>query len=292
MMSPQDKIEELRGSLIQHGPYNDRVYLMRLAPDAAADFPDQLVALAKKNDYSKIFAKVQETAAAGFLETGFQEEASIPGFFAGQESALFLCRYLQEARRRERNAAAMDELLSLAEAKQGDELSTLDSSFTVRRCTEADAAAMAAIYRQVFPSYPFPISEPEYLLETMRSHVAYFGIETEGRFVALGSAELDSEAANAEITDFATLPEWTGNSLALHLLRRMERHLRQEGILTAYTIARAMSPGMNITFAKADYQFAGRLKNNTNISGQIESMNVWHKPLMPQAQAASTQSMH
>jgi len=279
-MPPQDTIEELRGSLIQHGPYNDRVYLMRLDPDAGADFPNQLVALAEEKSYSKIFAKVPETAAADFLETGFCEEASIPGFFAGQESALFLCRYLQKARRKESDAAAMEKLLRLAEAKQGDELPPLDVRFTVRRCTEADAEAMAAIYRQVFPSYPFPISEPEYLLETMRSHVAYFGVETKGRLIALGSAELDSEAANAEITDFATLPEWTGNSLALHLLRRMEQYLRQAQIITAYTIARAMSPGMNITFAKAAYQFAGRLKNNTNISGSIESMNVWHKPLL------------
>ncbi len=279
-MPPQDKIEELRGSLIQHGSYNDRVYLMRLDPEAAADFPEQLVALAEENDYSKIFAKVPETAADDFLETGFQEEASIPGFFAGQEDALFLCRYLQEERRKETDTAAMEELLRLAEAKQGDAMPALDSRFTVRRCTEADAGAMAAIYRQVFPSYPFPISEAEYLLETMRSHVVYFGVEAEGRLVALGSAEIDSKAANAEITDFATLPEWTGYSLALHLLCRMEQHLRQEQIMTAYTIARAMSPGMNITFAKAGYQFAGRLKNNTNISGSIESMNVWYKPLM------------
>lgn len=290
-MPPQDKIEELCGSLIQHGPYNDRVYLMRLDPEGAADIPEQLVAFARENDYSKIFAKVPETAAAGFLEIGFQEEADIPGFFVGQENALFLCRYLQKERSKETDAAAMEDILQIAEAKQGDGMPALDTAFTVRRCTEADAAAMAAIYRQVFPSYPFPIYEAEYLLETMRSHVAYFGIETKGRLVALGSAEIDREAANAEITDFATLPEWTGNSLALHLLRRMEQHLRQEQIMTAYTIARAMSPGMNITFAKAAYQFAGRLKNNTNISGKIESMNVWHKPLM-QPKAASNQSMH
>jgi putative beta-lysine N-acetyltransferase len=279
-MIPQDKIEELRGSLIQHGPYNDRVYLMHLAADATADFPDQLVALAEKKGYSKIFAKVPEYAAADFLATGFQEEASIPGFFAGQEAALFLCRYLQEERRKERDAAAMEELLRLAETKQGSSIPALAACFRVRRCTEADTEAMAAIYQQVFPSYPFPISEPAYLLETMRSHVAYFGVETAGKLIALGSAERDSKAANAEITDFATLPEWTGNSLALHLLQHMEQHLRQEQIITAYTIARAMSPGMNITFAKAAYQFAGRLKNNTNISGSIESMNVWHKALL------------
>jgi hypothetical protein len=36
---------------------------------------------------------------------------------------------------------------------------------------------------------------------------------------------------------------------------------------------------MNITFAKLGYRYGGRLINNTNISGSIESMNVWYKSL-------------
>jgi len=47
----------------------------------------------------------------------------------------------------------------------------------------------------------------------------------------------------------------------------------------AYTIARALSAGMNVTFARAGYDYGGTLTNNTNICGQIESMNVWYKPL-------------
>jgi len=55
--------------------------------------------------------------------------------------------------------------------------------------------------------------------------------------------------------------------------------MKARGIKTAYTIARAASPGMNITFGRAGYAFSGRLKNNTQIAGDLESMNVWHKPL-------------
>jgi hypothetical protein len=36
---------------------------------------------------------------------------------------------------------------------------------------------------------------------------------------------------------------------------------------------------MNITFAKQRYALAGTLINNTDISGSLESMNVWYKPL-------------
>jgi putative beta-lysine N-acetyltransferase len=81
------------------------------------------------------------------------------------------------------------------------------------------------------------------------------------------------------MTDFATHPDWLGHGLAVQLLDVMEDHMTERGICTAYTIARAISPGMNITFAKLGYQFGGCLVNNTNISGRIESMNIWHKPL-------------
>ena len=51
--------------------------------------------------------------------------------------------------------------------------------------------------------------------------------------------------------------------------------MRERGLQTAFTIARAYSAGMNITFAKHGYQFGGTLTSNTNISGKIESMNIW-----------------
>jgi hypothetical protein len=44
-----------------------------------------------------------------------------------------------------------------------------------------------------------------------------------------------------------------------------------------YTIARAASHGMNTTFARQGYRFAGTLVNNTHIAGGIESMNVWYR---------------
>jgi putative beta-lysine N-acetyltransferase len=139
---------------------------------------------------------------------------------------------------------------------------------------------MAPLYGQVFATYPFPIAEPDFLAETMASHVTYFGVWSDGEPVALSSAETDRDARNVEMTDFATLPEQRGNGYARMLLARMQTTMRNEGIRTAYTIARAISPGMNITFARQGYRFGGCLVNNTNICGKIESMNIWYRPLM------------
>ncbi len=97
--------------------------------------------------------------------------------------------------------------------------------------------------------------------------------------VALSSAEIDYKSASVEMTDFATLPSWRGKGLAAYLLAMMERFCQAEELKTAYTIARAVSPAINITFSRSGYQWCGRLKNNTQISGCIESMNVWYKKL-------------
>lgn len=281
MSEESDKMEYLKGgSLIQHGPYNHRIYLMKIGAGEQEGLALDLISRARELGYSKIFAKVPEVRKAQFTGAGFLEEAAVPGFYKGEERGLFLGYYLSEERSVEGDKELYEKNLQLAQERANVVSGALDeSSYRLRPCSENDLEEMARLYGRVFPSYPFPIYDPAYLAETMESHVDYFCIERAGRIVALSSAEMDLEKRNVEMTDFATLPAERGNSLALYLLKRMERAMRVKGFKTAYTIARAASPGMNITFAKGGYTFGGRLKNNTNISGRIESMNIWYKGL-------------
>ena len=276
-----DKLEKLScGSLIQHGPYNDRIYFIKPGVDMSGSLPIELIDKAKNQGYSKIFVKVPGEYSQRFLDAGYLKEACIPGFYGGLDSGVFMGYYLTQERSSEADASGLDGVLEIAKSKAGSVIRPFDSGrFVIRECDESDVEEMAVIYRAVFASYPFPIHEPEYLLETMRSHVDYFGVEHEGELVALSSAEMDIASSNVEMTDFATLPDWRGNGFGVHLLACMEKKMQQKGVKTGYTIARAVSAGMNITFAKLGYEFGGRLKNNTNISGDIESMNVWYKSL-------------
>ncbi|MFT6987115.1 MAG: putative beta-lysine N-acetyltransferase [Psychromonas sp.] len=280
-MDSKDIIENFEGSVIQHGRYNDRIYLIKLASEAPATTPCNLIDLAIKNNYSKIFAKVPECHSEMFFAAGFEEEARIPAFYDGKITAVFIGFYLNAERAEEPDLGRMDEILNMALEKQaGKSKCYLNNDVTLRICNEADVVTMAALYKSTFKSYPFPIDNPAYILKTMKSHVDYFGIEVNGQLVAVSSAEMDKQSSNAEMTDFATLPEWRGNGFAQSLLFEMENAMKKKGIKTLYTIARAMSAGMNQTFSKAGYRFGGRLKNNTNISGNIESMNVWYKHLI------------
>jgi len=282
MISTPDIIETRFGALLQHGPFSRRIYLMKMGDADPRKLPDQLDALAREHGYTKIFAKLPRGSEGEFVANGYRVEASVPGFYRGETDALFLARYLDPARAESPEAGEIDRIVELASAKPAIAPPPLSAEFTLRACTCDDVAEMAEIYREVFPTYPFPIHDPAWLLETMESHIDYFGVEDAqqgGRLVALASSEMDLDGLNVEMTDFATLPEFRGRNLALHLLAEMEEAMRQKGMRTAYTIARAVSPGMNITFAKAGYKFSGTLVNNTNISGGIESMNVWYKKL-------------
>jgi len=279
-MDVEDKVINYNGSIIQHGRYNDRIYLMKLAPMPSDNHPHQLIDLAEKNKYSKIFAKVPERRAQIFFDAGFLEEARIPAFYSGREAAVFMGFYLKSERSIEADPDRIEEIISIALAKETEDLSKINDSPRVRACDEGDAEALVNIYKDIFATYPFPIHDPDYILGTMKSNVDYFGIESDGKLVAVSSAEMDKHSSNVEMTDFATLIDYRGYGYAKYLLARMDVEMKKKNIKTAYTIARSMSPGMNITFSKAGYQFGGRLKNNTHISGNIESMNIWYKSLI------------
>lgn len=282
-----DTIETLDGAMIQHGPLNKRIYVMKLGAAEPGTLLPRLDAMASQNGYTKIFAKVPRTCVDAFKQHGYKKEAQVPGFFNGTQWACFMAKYFCPRRKIASDAGRLDEVMKITIQKCSSRPELGAGRTLLRPCAEEDVEQMIAVYKKVFPSYPFPIHDPDYLLETMNSHVAYFAVEEDGRIVALSSAEMDTHAGNAEMTDFATLPEMRGNNYAIHLLEYMEARMRDRGMKTAYTIARAASPGMNITFARAGYAYGGRLINNTNISGKIESMNVWYK-LLDASAAPST----
>lgn len=271
----------LAGATIQHGKKSNRIYLMKPGSADLQQLLPDMEELAAEHGYTKIVAKVPEHTQETFLQGGYTEEAFIPGFYRGEGKALFLCKYLNDKRRKVLDIEAIEDVLKLAAAaaQKTTRLRPLPGELTLRMCTQQDTEIMSSIYQEVFPSYPFPIDDPAYLKETMQSHIDYFGAATGDRLIALASSEMDLDNLNVEMTDFATLPQARGKGLAGHLLGMMETAMKERGMATAYTIARAVSAGMNLTFAKAGYTFSGTLWNNTGISGGIESMNVWYKPL-------------
>jgi len=275
-----DKILKVQESIIQHGPLNNRIYLMKLAGSDIPQIIKSLDKLCEEKKYSKIIVKVPKERLPVFEDNGYILEASIPGFFNGTGDVAFISKYSTKERYRERKGDRIKEILSIAKEKynQADELMDVHP-LRIGMSDWTDTEEMALVYKKVFQTYPFPIHDQNYLLKTMRNNVRYFYVRDGNRIVALSSSEMELDWQNVEMTDFATLPAYRGRGLAIKLLETMETLMKRRGMRTAYTIARALSAGMNIAFAKMGYTYAGTLTNNTNISGNIESMNVWYKNL-------------
>lgn len=277
-----DVVEKLAGATIQHGEFNDRIYLMDMDNEVSAKkVISAIEELACENGYGKLFIKTPQTKHLPFLESGYEIEATIPGFYRGQEQAMFMVKYIDENRRKLQNPSLVQEILDISHDKDTLPAQGLPIEHTLRELNQDDVIEMAQIYNLVFPTYPFPINDPEYLSKIMKDFVRSFGVlDTDGKLVSIAACEMDRKGQNVEMTDFATLPEHRGQGFAHELLYFMEVAMREDNMKTAYTIARSRSFGMNITFSKAGYDFAGTLKNNTNISGSIQSMNVWYKKIV------------
>jgi len=283
-MNPSDVVLHHGGSTIQHGHFNNRVYVMKLAQPDIPDIIRYADDLAHKEGYTKIFVKVPESAVEIFVNSGYISEATVPFFFQGKEPAVFMVKYLDSKRKEITDAAiiadTLSAALSVAFGHAGERSAhELPDGFSLMHAHAGDAQNIAALYRTIFKTYPFPIVDPDYIRESMKGQIRYFVIRKSHTLAAVASCEIDEESGNAEVTDFATSPLFQGRGFAGILLHAMETELKKEGILLAYTIARAISRPINATFAGAGYQYGGMLQNNTNICGSTESMNVWYKKL-------------
>lgn len=275
-----DLIEEFGRSIVQHGPENDRIYLMKLNQSDVPEIITKIDSLAALHNYSKSFIKIPSSLQDFFIAAGYLIEARVPGLFKGEEDGLFMARYYHDERRIDHDAELVKKVLETADQKaESFHAVHLPDGCVCRLANPDNCYQMSKLYLQTFASYPFPIDNPEYLATTMVENVRYAGIWKGDQLLALASAEVDFLNSNAELTDFATHPDWRGHGLANLLLHFLENELHLLGIKTGYTIARATSYGMNICFAQNGYHFAGTLIKNTQIAGSLESMNVWYKPI-------------
>ncbi|WP_321479600.1 putative beta-lysine N-acetyltransferase [uncultured Bacteroides sp.] len=263
-------------SHLSHNKENNRIYLMEMHTDDFPEIINHMDILARANNYTKLFAKVPAKYGPTFIRNGYFIEACIPGFYNGQEDAMFLMKYSSEERKQPESKAlaAFQDLLLQPSTSEG----TSNHNCVLQTLKETDITEMISIFKKVFPSYPFPIFDPDFILKSMKEEgTRYFGAFYKKKLIAISSAECNTKNKNAEMTDFAVLPEHRGKKLATHLLSYMEQELSNDGYLTFYTIARLHSLAMNKTFYNMGYKYSGTLTRNTQIAGNIESMNVWYK---------------
>lgn len=261
-------------------PLNGRVRVIEHRASDPEGLARALLELAEARGLSKVYLKARPADAAGLISAGFVDEGSIEGFYNG-----VTCRVLSaflDPERAESSASPEEKqvLAKLIEEPVPALNLELPAGYTSAFAGPGETVELAALYRAVFGSYPFPIFDPEYLRKVMRTHVVFRTIrDHEGRLVAAASAETAPELGNAEMTDFATLPSERGKRLAMFLLEGLELEMSDRGIRNLYTLARSSIIGMNKVFHHLGYRFTGRLVKNCYIGGRFEDMLCWCKQI-------------
>ena len=190
-----DIIENIKGSVIQHGRHNKRIYLMRLNTDDPHGLIATLDDMALKNGYGKIFAKIPAPSWKAFKSADYIKEAVVPGFYKGKTDGFFIAKYFSVRRQKTLNVEKL-----LRPVKQTGEGSannihrTGSATRDVVLCKPSDAADMSVIYQKVFKSYPFPIQKPTYLKRMIQEGGLYFCICIESRIAAIAAAEIDLDS--------------------------------------------------------------------------------------------------
>jgi putative beta-lysine N-acetyltransferase len=234
--------------------------------------------LQKEEYVHKTIIKCRTESVASFLGQGYLLEGSIPGYFLGG-NAYFLCKYHDQ--KRYSSAKWIEEDRQLEDVWKKDQNFENNGVFTssIRKATKLDAKRLATFYASVFPIYPVPIDDPDYIKCQIEENTIFYCLEMDGQIIAAASAEINMEYRNAEITDCATLSSHRKGGYMYDIIQSLENELVSKRIFCSYSIARALSFGMNAVLHKSGYSYQGRLKNNCYIYDKIEDMNVWSKDL-------------
>ena len=260
--------------------FNSRIQVLSYEAHDPGAMVRALVSEAQTRGYGKIFVKAPLVEKGALEDAGMIAEATITGYFSG-EPAVVMSMFLDGERMQRPFESDQNGILDTIQSRPADStVPELPEGYRLIVAESGDTHELAELYREVFASYPFPISDPTYLEATMKSHVVYRIVrDAAGALVAAASAETCRRYRNAEMTDFATLPSQRGLGLAQHILAALESDMSGWAIPNLYTVARARSAGMSRVFYNRGYEMTGTLVNNCHISGRFEDMHVWCKRL-------------
>lgn len=259
--------------------YNRRLKVLDYNCANYSNMLKRLAWLAEANTFDKIFVKAHNEDFQDFLSHGYMMEGILRYYFNG-EDAYVLSRFSSSERIESSDLIHESKLIEeIIYNSQKTKTRSLPDEIKLVHADKEHITQLIYIYRQVFETYPSPLTNPDYIKAVMDRDV-HFVLAMQGdEPVAAASAEMNKKYSNAELTDCATVPLAQGRGLMQFILKELEIVLKKNQIKTAYSLARAKSIGMNKSFFRLNYEYSGRLIKNCDIFGEFEDLNIWVKQL-------------
>lgn len=238
---------------------------------------EQLKKISLEEQSGKIIAYVRDIDKPCFEQQDFIQEGQIQGYFRGEDAHCF--SYFINPERMHSSRIGQEDIILrdtiLAPSAQQEFLHA--ARFYIRNTTADDIEKLARFMGEYFETYPTPVHDPKYIKKVIREGTLFKIVLHQEEIAAVASADCNQTLLNAEITDCLTHPAFRGNGLAVQLIAALEKDLQALGYMTLFSLARAISPGINRALKYNEYHFSGRLINNCNIMGSTEDMNIWVK---------------
>lgn len=276
-----DTVEKIEGAEVQHGDTHKRIYLIQAKQKNWASLIPKMKNLADEKNYAKILSRVPEEAMDVFRSNGYKIEAKIPRLYNGKTTGYFLAEYLDEQRsycddKKLKTIESVKMIAKAANSSSEDTHFELPSNLKVRKLDRNDLFSIASLHKMAFKYHPSPINKADYLLELVENDYEFYGLFDEKELLVTAILKKYQKEASIEIVDFVTHPNYRGQNLSYYLVQEIKTVMEEREFKTIYSLVRATSYGLNITFSKHGFLYAGTLLNNTSIRNNLESMNVWY----------------
>jgi putative beta-lysine N-acetyltransferase len=264
---------------IKDDAYSDRIRCDHPPSCSAAALAEALVGAARAHGRGKIALFAPSAMRDELIEAELVHEATMPGFYSGTVDCVVMGKAIDPSRADLADPGAVAEADAILKRKTGSAPPEDRPAPATQRATEEDAPAIAELVTQTFDRYPTPTGVPAYVAEQIREGIPFRIVREGDDVVACASADLIRSARTAELTDCATRPDQRGRGLMQGILSDLMNDMRAMGYPTAFTLARASVPGINLAFWRLGFVWRGQMRNSCRIGGGIEDMNVWSRPL-------------
>lgn len=239
--------------------------------------PDQVIKLLFTHlpDWTeKIIVKSRPEDRIKYMDLGFREEALVHGYFSGID--MHFLTYYPKPERSE-STEIKPEASGISRFTAAEESGILNRQAVIRTAIPEDAGELARFYSNIFPLYPTPVSDPEYIKDAIEGNSIYRYIRQNGVIVSAACAEINRKYSNAELSDCGTSASASGRGYMKSILSLLIKELDEMGVNHVYSIARANNPGINSVFKGLGFECTGTLIQNVFIFSGFEDMKVWSR---------------
>ena len=218
-------------------------------------------------EIAKISIKVKESSAIYFFQHGFKVEASIMAYY-GLQDAFYIAYYLKGAYFDNQFEAQHNAILDASFNINNEPIMDLDdikiSSGFIKPSIDGD-------HQLVFSGREAPASPND--------EINKFCAQIGNKIVASVNAHHCRKRKVVAFSDFIIDSALEPKNVINQLLNEMESYYAFIDCKTAYTTVPASSLMINTVCAGNNFEFGGRLTNESVFKGKLDSLNTWFKQL-------------